>query len=248
MSELTAQDLLRELKDARAEAAKYRTMARRYKEDAQKIAEERDSAFADLEELASKTQAMAEEFDQEREELTQKAQEQLETLEKERDDFKQQAETLPDDIAATITEYQSKLRSLTHRDAWAKAVGDKLTDGASIENLWKLAGYTPDSDEIDDKALSEQVKAALEAHPYLFKPAVPETPELAPGGPSGQQQAKPRPTPLANGIDNGRAVPESAPSRFRITPSQAADPQWVADHYAEYQAASDSGTIDVVPD
>lgn len=245
---LSAADLLRELKETRAEAARYRTRAQQYKQQFEAIAAERDQAYAELEDLATKTQAMAEEHEQILAQYQQEVAEQIQAIETERDELRELAETLPEDVEATINDLQGQLRSIKHRDAWGKVVGDKLAPNASVEAVWKLLGYAPDADEIDEKSLQEQVKAALEAHPYLFKPPAQDAGDQTPGGSNGQAAAVSRPSPLANGLASGRGAPEMAPAKFRMTHSQAADPDWKAENLAAIREAVREGRLEVVPD
>lgn len=135
----------------------------------------------------------------------------LETLRKqvtdltaERDQVRQKAEAGPTEFTARIAELEGQLRTRDHRDAFSgvkdfETVGPdgkpakyRLNDGVKPEAIWQLTGYKAEGETPDAATVTTRYAEALQAHPYLFAAASPETGTTAPGGATRPITVQPR--------------------------------------------------------
>jgi hypothetical protein len=175
-------------------------------------------------------------------EAREKLESDLKALAADRDQWKTKAESSPDEWKTKAQEYQAKLQARDARDAWSGVVGDTLADKVTLEKLWAEIQYTPGEAAPTPEEITEQVRAARESAPYLFKPAG-ATPAAAPGGAT----RTPKP-PLRELEGVGRGAPDTTASRVVVRQSQLQDPRWTLDPrnkkmIADAQA---NGTLEVV--
>jgi hypothetical protein len=165
------------------------------------------------------------------------------TLATERDTWKGKAEADPPALQAKLDETLGQLRARDHRDAWREAVGAHLNDGATVEDIWAKIQYTPGEKIPTPAEITEQVKAAQSAAPYLFKPgSIPTNGQHRPtAGPI-------TPPPLTAPIVPSRGAPDTAARRFEIRKSQSRDPAWMKQNYDAISEARQAGTLTFVDD
>jgi hypothetical protein len=168
----------------------------------------------------------------------------LATVTTERDDFKGKVETSPAEWKSKAEALQAQLNSRDARDAWKAVIGDGLRDKVTMEKVWAEIQYTPGDVIPTPEEITEQVKAARDAAPYLFKDETAETATAAPGGAT----KTPLP-PLKETVGVGRGAPDTSVRRVTVRHSQLQDPQWALDAKNQKMMANAQadGTLEIVP-
>lgn len=82
----------------------------------------------------------------------------------------------PGDLQKTIEKLQAEIRTRTHRDDFNKHAksykgekGETIREDA-LDALWRLSGYTPDGDTPNGDKITEAIKAAVAAQPFVLQP------------------------------------------------------------------------------
>lgn len=157
----------------------------------------------------------------------------------------QKAEASPGEWKTKAEKLQAELHARDAKDAWKEAIGDSLRDKVTIEKLWKELEYTPGEAVPTPEEISEQLKAARESVPYLFKDAD-ATSATDPRG-STMPATKP---PLKETVDGGRGAPVKTANRVTVRKSQLQDPEWKLDKRNQKMLteAQEAGTLVVTDD
>src|SRR5262249_40859085 len=141
MSEELIRSLERQVERATAEAAKYRDIGKRARDQLAPVAAERDKLLADLAAITA-----------------------------ERDRYRQQAEAAPGALQKENGALKAARLARDHGDAWQRAIGPELADKATVEHVWREIGYQPGEQVPPPEAIREQARAAREAAAFLFQP------------------------------------------------------------------------------
>lgn len=224
---LTQAELMRMVKQANAEAAKYRHQARQYRQQLDglraEFEQQLEEARAELVELAESTEAMAAEFEEEKTALA-----------AERDEWQAHAESLPDDVQETIEDLSSQIKTFRHQEAFKQLYEDpELTEKGlalrkdlDVAKLWKLLDYAPEADEPDLDAIKERLAGLQESDRWLFEAPAQAAAQTPPGGANGK--ATTATGPLTKGLDRGRGAPVATAVKTAVTQAQLSDPQFTA--------------------
>jgi len=132
-----------------------------------------------------------------------------ETLEGEHNKFKADAESSP--TAKKLAEANAKLREITHREAFKSKAKDLRPE--ALDDAYKLSGYSPDADVVDDAKLDAAIVSLRESKGYLF---------ADPGKAIGEKPSKP--TGPGPGLNRGGG---DRPSADPFTREQMQDPSFV---------------------
>lgn len=255
--------LRQQVRELRDEAAKHRSTARRWREKYESVEGEYKAKLTEreheIEELRTNlgelTEAFDEVFDNEGnlkpefvEEIHGEYAETLQALQAERDELAQQLEADPDGLRGTIKEQTAKLRQIEHEKAWSKALNGELHEKADLQKLWSLIGYHPDADEVDEAEIQEQVKAAREAVPFLFRASAPVADESAPGGPGGAKQAATQQAPAPpkafdRGLSGGRGAPVTGGASMTVSKRDLSDPAFMQANQSAIAQHGRDGTL-----
>jgi hypothetical protein len=162
---------------------------------------------------------------------------QFEEVSRERDMFRQKLDSEPNDLILEIERLKGELRIRDHKDVFKKVATDAEARPEAIEDLWRLSGYVPQSDEIDPNQIRELVEEAKSAKPYLFqsKPAD-----------AGKNEGQPAARPPGPGFSRG--VPDSTSGGMAVRKAQLRDPNWMRYNQAAIAEASKKGSLTILPD
>ncbi len=160
-----------------------------------------------------------------------------------RDTWKGKAEADPPALQAQLDKAHADLRARDHRDAWKEAVGAHLNDGATVEDVWAKLQYTPGEKIPTPAEITEQVKQAQGAAPYLFRPG-----SIPTNGQPRPTAGTPPPPPLTAPIVPSRGAPDTAARRFEVRKSQSRDPAWMRQNQDQIAEARKANTLVFVED
>jgi predicted nuclease with TOPRIM domain len=145
---------------------------------------------------------------------------QVADLTKDRDGWKQKVEAEPHELQTKLGEVTTRLRDVTHRRAFETVAARlKVTDPTRQSDLWALTGYTPDTDEVDEKKITRVIQDALKGRPWLAD-AEAGASMIVPGGTHGAKFATEgagRPGP---GADRGQSITSGTGATSRRTPGR----------------------------
>lgn len=164
-------------------------------------------------------------------------------LEGDRDQWKTKAEAAPGTVQAENDQLRQELRTLRHHAAWEKAVSDQLHDKVTVDKLWGELQYKPGDELPTPEQITEQVKAARESAPYLFKNGVETTQDA-----SGEaKRARPSPLDVQTSASQGRPDTSSR-TAFRVTKQQLGDARWMSDRLNQkaLSEAQQNGSLEIV--
>jgi hypothetical protein len=143
----------------------------------------------------------------------------LAALETERDTWKGKAEAAPSDLQAQLDEARGQLRARDHKDRWREAIGAELRGKATIEDVWGKIDYKPGDKLPSDAEITEQLRAARDAAPQLFKDEADASAD--PVGSRGNGRP-----PLRDADDSSRGAPDKTSGRVTVRKSDLADASW----------------------
>jgi hypothetical protein len=86
----------------------------------------------------------------------------LDTVEKELADLRARP------VDKTAVQLQAELRELKHRQVFDKVATDLKARPEALDDLWKLSGYTPEADAVDEAALKTLIAEQARTRGYLF--------------------------------------------------------------------------------
>lgn len=184
----------------------------RYKIIAGNLAEERDAMAEELDGLKKSAEA----WEKEKAELTARGDSNAE---------RKRAEAL-----------QQQIRDIRHRDAFYKKVRDAGAPTDVVEDLWNLAGFKPEKDEVDDEAIQDVVNTLKSSKPRWFESRSPQ--DAASGAAEGQTGRKPSPAA-------GRGDGMQGPRGKTYTTADMQDPRKAMDpaFRKEYDLAVKEGRV-----
>lgn len=165
-----------------------------------------------------------------------------EDLRAERDALAKEREALqasPGEWQRKAEELQKQVRVRDHRDAWHAAIGDMLNEKVPLEEVWSKLKYEPGDQIPTSQEIKEQVKAARDAAPYLFRQ---ETATPAPGG------AKPTREALHVPLDASRGDRDTGLGKFVVRQSDMRNPIFMMANSKKISEASRDGNLTVLPD
>ncbi len=136
---------------------------------------------------------------------------------KERDQLRKQA-TDPDKQAARIAELEAERRDRLHYDKFAELAKGAKAKEKAVKDLWKLSGFKPEHDKIDENALAELVERLQSEADYAFEPEYTEASTTS----TGQPALKVVPASGRGGRTRGQDGPH-------LTREQMADPKFMLD-------------------
>lgn len=184
----------------------------RYKIMAGNLAEERDA----LQEQLAGLKKTSESWEKEREELTARSDSNAE---------RKRADALAQQI-----------RDIRHRDAFYKKVREAGAPSDVVEDLWNLAGFKPEKDEVDEEAIQEVVYSLKSSKPRWFEPEKAQDSQ----GEAQSQQPDRKPSPAA-----GRGGEMQGPRGKTYTTADMQDPRKAMDpeFRKEYNQALKEGRV-----
>ncbi len=218
-------ELEKAVQDANGESAKWKARFKREQEAGTKLKAESEPAVKDARDALEKATA------------------ERDALLADRDTWKSKAESSPTEWKTKAEELQGKLQARDAADAWSKVVGEELAPKVSLEKLWAELDYKPGDTPPTPEEITEQLKAARESVPYLFK-TVADTPTETPRG-SQTPATKP---PLKETVAAGRGAPDKTSSRVTVSKAQLQDPKWKLDPLNKEMLsdATKRGVLDIV--
>jgi hypothetical protein len=139
-------------------------------------------------------------------------------------------------VDKTAAEYKAELRELKHRKIFDKIAAEHNALPEALDDLWKLSGYQPDTDDADEATLTALITEQAKSRQFLFKsdsssPAADPAAALAavkPPGPGGKR---------------GGLV--TASNTFKVTRDQLRNATWMKQNQAAYSAAISAGTVEL---
>lgn len=158
------------------------------------------------------------------------ARKQVDALTADRDNLQGRLAAAPDALQSEVDRLKGEIRTRDHRDAWA-AVKGELHDRVTVEKLWAEIGYTPGDQVPTAEQITEQVAAAREVAPFLFKTA--ETANDASRGANGAQSNG----GLPPGPGYGRGLPSTDAGFFTVRRSDLENPEWMQSNQGKLAAA-----------
>jgi|SRR5271166_6948652 len=126
----------------------------------------------------------------------------------ERDEIKKELDELkakPTD--PTAVQLRAELRELKHRQVFDRLARESKARPEALDDLWKLSGYTAETDLADEVKLKEMIESQAKTRAYLFD--------------SGTEPVNPGAQPLVKpGVGGGQGVnPVGAPQISQHDPS-----------------------------
>lgn len=187
-------------------------LARRYEAEAAKYRRRANDLKAKLTELEASVQTLTTERDQ--------ARNQFADAGKEIDALKAAVQSAPGDAAAEVERLKGELRTRDHRAAFDRLSAGKLRPEA-LEAAWKLSGYAPDADDVDEAKLTEAIDSVLKANAFLAPDGAESggaaTPSQSGRLQNGQSSAPAeRPPGTGRGAAPNSASATTAPAVFRL--------------------------------
>jgi|SRR5580658_3848341 hypothetical protein len=152
-----------------------------------------------------------------------------------RDTWKTKAEADPPALQLKLDEAQAQLRSRDHKDAWKAALGDQLGDKVTVEDVWAKLDYKPKEKIPTAAEITEQVKPAQGAAPYLFK--------AGPRSASGTVVPQKGGPPLVTAVPASRGASDSAARGFEVRKSNSRDPKWMRENQKQIEEARKAGAL-----
>ena len=162
---------------------------------------------------------------------------QFEEVSRERDLFRQKLEAEPNDFVQEIDRLKGELRLRDHRDLFKKVAAGAEARPEAIEDLWRLSGYVPQSDDVDENRIKELVEEAKSTKPYLFQSRPAD---------AGKNEGQPAARPPGPGLSRG--VPDSTSGGMAVRKAQLRDPNWMRFNQAAIAEASKKGSLTILPD
>ena len=87
----------------------------------------------------------------------------------ERDELKKELEELKGrPVDPTAVQLRAELRELKHRKVFDRIASELKARPEALEDLWKLSGYTPETDLADEDKLKELITTQAKTRSYLF--------------------------------------------------------------------------------
>jgi hypothetical protein len=115
-------------------------------------------------------------------------------LTSERDDLKKELDELKaKPVDQTAVQLRAELRELKHRQVFDRLAREAKARPEALDDLWKLSGYTPETDLADEVKLKELIEGQTKTRAYLFDSGtqpvqVSPMPLVKPGVGAGQGQ------------------------------------------------------------
>lgn len=127
-----------------------------------------------------------------------------------------------------VRELEGQINVMKHRQVFDKMAKEKGIREDAVEAAWKLSGYTPDGDPVEDE-IGEFVEGIIEQNAFLTAAATPPPvdPKATPKPGAGGGQGRPAPKPYGKNNPNPDIIP-------------AGDPRWTD---AAWQAANQPALI-----
>jgi hypothetical protein len=146
---------------------------------------------------------------------------------KERDTVKAKYEAAPSELAEEVSRLKGEIRTRDHKSKFtALAKASKVREDA-LEDLWSLTGWKADADEVNEEAMSQAIRGAVEKRPYLLV----------------QEEAQveaPEPPPMQPPPAAGKGVPLGS---FVVSPENLRDPVWIYQNQKAMSVAKKEGRL-----
>jgi hypothetical protein len=111
-----------------------------------------------------------------------------------------------------------------------------------LEDVFAKIQYQPGEDVPSEAEIKNQVKAAREAAPYLFR----QPSEASMPAPAG---AQPQPKPTSQvPFDASRGERDTGSARYKVLRSDMRDSHFMMTHSKQIAEASRKGILDIIPD
>ncbi len=123
----------------------------------------------------------------------------------------------PDAQSARIAELEASIRDRNHYDKFAELAKGAKAKEKAVRDLWKLSGYKPEHDKIDEHALADVIERLKTEADYAFDSD--DEPEPA----STSQAARREAPPVSRSVRNGRN------DGVGLTADQMANPAFMLD-------------------
>lgn len=160
------------------------------------------------------------------------------TITTERDGLKTKLAAGPDEKDAKIGELELKLRTRSHQDRFNELAKEAGCDESSLAAAWKLSGYTPESDEPDDGAISEAIETAKSELSVAFKPAQ---------SGQGSGPAAPKKAPLSRGVGSERGhSAQNGAGLFTVRKSDMRSSEYMRLNQEKIYEAQKAGTFRLI--
>lgn len=182
-----------------------------------------------------------------------RAKKQLQALQEERDTVvreRDQLKTTPNEWRAKAEDYEVRLRTRDHRDAWMKVVGETLNEKVPLEEVWNKIQYQVGESVPSDEEIMKLSRSAMDNAPYLFRQksesgahdSVVKTPAPVGNG----SPASPRTSQVP--FDASRGDRDTGQKRFVVRQSEMRDVGFMMANSKLLSEASRKGTLEIVPD
>lgn len=157
---------------------------------------------------------------------------QLGALVTDRDTWKGKAETGPSEHQRRADEAEAKLRTITHKGAFARIAKARGAREEALDDLFSLSGYNAQGDVPDEAKIAEVVNSLVTSRAYAFTPP--------PGDPG-----KPK-LPAGPGALRGDPAGASVDGKFVVRRSDTSDYAWMKANRGKLAEAEKAGTLLIV--
>lgn len=153
---------------------------------------------------------------------------QLEQITQERDEFAEafqaadeQLNIQPDELRAEVERLQGELRTRDHRAVFEKVAAEARVRPDAIDDLYRISGYTPDSDTPDPNHIKSIIEDQVSRRAYLL--AQEQTAAVPPQVRGKPVASRGEPPSLGRGVPSDEHVSNG----LKITKEQLRNPEWV---------------------
>lgn len=85
------------------------------------------------------------------------------------EELEQQFNAAPDELRSEVERLQNEIRTRDHRAAFDRIAAESHVRPDAIEDIYRLSGYTPDSDVPDPEAIKSLIDDQVSRKPYLLQ-------------------------------------------------------------------------------
>lgn len=85
------------------------------------------------------------------------------------EELEQQFNAEPDELRAELERLQNEIRTRDHRAAFDRIAAESRVRPDAIEDIYRLSGYTPDTDVPDPEAIKSLIQDQVARKPYLLQ-------------------------------------------------------------------------------
>lgn len=140
--------------------------------------------------------------------------------------------------AKEVERLTSELRNRDHRKVFDRLATDLKARPEALDDLWKLSGYTPEADTVDEQALKALISKQTKTRAYLFDGT--HTSSTDPAGKPVSGKTEPGPGNSRGGLvrDSGKFLVR------RRGPDSVRDPAWMQMNQKAYSDAIKAGNVE----